>query len=491
MYNVSLQSVRQKRATQVFRKLAPRLKTLGYVHSLLAPDGALLAGDQGPETLPEHSILAAGVQTLSGSENTADQSTWLLAPVGRASIDAWLAVKVSAATDLALAKSTLAFLVADAQQLLHLEAASGQLGERLAGIYEQVRVLFGLTRLLDPAADAREVIHRVFSEIKAGLPFPWMALQFSNHIRLRKEVAGQTMIVGDAPPTTDTAIADLLSHKPTKLTIISPDEPLGQQLKTELVYVPVTYEGQTVALILAGGKTGEDPGISSFETQFLDACAELLSIFHENLARLALQKSLFLGVVHALTSSIDAKHKYTRGHSERVALLATLMGKRLNLDDATLATWKLSGLLHDVGKIGVPEAVLSKPSKLTDEEFEQIKKHPGIGYNILKDIPGLEDALPGVIGHHEQWGGRGYPHGIAGNDIPLLARVLGLCDTFDAMSSSRSYRAALSREVVLEEIKKCAGRQFDPELAEIFITLDFSAYDQMYAAHTGPETLAA
>jgi HD-GYP domain-containing protein (c-di-GMP phosphodiesterase class II) len=199
-----------------------------------------------------------------------------------------------------------------------------------------------------------------------------------------------------------------------------------------------------------------------------------------------------MGMVRALTASIDAKHRYTRGHSERVSLLAGMMATAMGLPEPTIRTYRLSGLLHDVGKIGVPEAILSKPAKLTDEEFEFIKRHPVIGHEILRGIPGLEDALPGVLHHHEQFGGRGYPEGLAGESIPLLGRVLALCDTFDAMSSSRSYRAAMSRETVLAEITKCAGRQFDPQLAELFVKLDFSPFDALFAQH-GDEsaTLAA
>src|SRR5262249_50759563 len=157
------------------------------------------------------------------------------------------------------------------------------------------------------------------------------------------------------------------------------------------------------------------------------------------------------------TASIDAKDRYTRGHSERVGLMASKMAEVLGLDKKLVEQYRIAGLVHDVGKIGVPEAVLTKPGRLTDEEFEQIKLHPRIGHNILKDIPSLEPVLPGVLWHHERWDGRGYPDKIAGEQIPLIARVLALADTFDAMSSNRSYRPALPRPRVLEEIRKCGG----------------------------------
>jgi len=143
----------------------------------------------------------------------------------------------------------------------------------------------------------------------------------------------------------------------------------------------------------------------------------------------------------------------------------------------------ITGLVHDVGKIGVPEAVLCKPGKLTEDEFDLIRKHPEIGYRILKDIPQLKDILPGVLYHHERWDGNGYPHGLSQQQIPMVARLIALADSFDAMSSTRTYREARSRSEVLREIRQCAGTQFDPELAPVFAKLDFSGYDRLVAEH--------
>jgi HD-GYP domain-containing protein (c-di-GMP phosphodiesterase class II) len=128
--------------------------------------------------------------------------------------------------------------------------------------------------------------------------------------------------------------------------------------------------------------------------------------------------------------------------------------------------------LHDVGKIGVPESVLQKTGRLTPEEFEQIKKHPEIGARILRDVPQLEDILPGVLHHHERYDGRGYPAGLAGENIPLMGRIICLADCFDAMTSSRTYRKALPLEVALTEIRRCAGTQFDPVLSDEFLKID-------------------
>jgi HD-GYP domain-containing protein (c-di-GMP phosphodiesterase class II) len=152
---------------------------------------------------------------------------------------------------------------------------------------------------------------------------------------------------------------------------------------------------------------------------------------------------------------------------------------------------RLAGILHDMGKIGVPEAVLLKPGKLTDEEFEAIKRHPTIGFNILKDIEPLEDVLPGVLYHHERWDGTGYPHRLQGGNIPLLGRVLAVADAFDAMSSDRAYRPRIPRERVLMEMKKGAGTQWDAELIKVFLTLDLTKYDAMIERHAAQDAQAA
>jgi HD-GYP domain-containing protein (c-di-GMP phosphodiesterase class II) len=143
--------------------------------------------------------------------------------------------------------------------------------------------------------------------------------------------------------------------------------------------------------------------------------------------------------------------------------------------------------VHDVGKIGVPEAILGKPGRPTDEEFAAIKRHPEIGYHILRGIVGFEDLLDGVLHHHERWDGRGYPHGLAAAQIPLYARIIGLADAFDAMSSTRAYRSAMPRDTVLAELRKGSGSQFDPAVVSAFARIDLAAYDAMLSRHGSDE----
>jgi hypothetical protein len=174
-------------------------------------------------------------------------------------------------------------------------------------------------------------------------------------------------------------------------------------------------------------------------------------------------------VVKTFIVSIEAKDSYTFGHSERVSKYAVELALRLPefQDKQRLDTLRLAGLLHDIGKINIPEAVLTKPTKLTDEEYELIKTHTVVGGRMVEKISGLGQLKPGVLYHHERWDGKGYPTGVKGTDIPIEARILSIADTFDAITSSRSYRPAVSLAEAIERIKKESGAQFDPELTKL------------------------
>jgi HD-GYP domain-containing protein (c-di-GMP phosphodiesterase class II) len=178
-----------------------------------------------------------------------------------------------------------------------------------------------------------------------------------------------------------------------------------------------------------------------------------------------------LETVCAFANAVDARDAYTRGHCERVGWLARRLGEELGLARQQLDTLEWSGIVHDVGKIGVPEEVLNKPGRLTEEEFAHIRRHPKLGYDVLKPISSLEPVLEGVLYHHENYDGSGYPEGVRGQQIPLIARILRIVDTFDALTSSRSYRAECSIAKALDIITGDAGKAFDPQLSDRFVEL--------------------
>ena len=246
---------------------------------------------------------------------------------------------------------------------------------------------------------------------------------------------------------------------------------------------PLRTSNRRFRTIVVCGKRGEDNSVSTHDTKTIDSIAGIVASFLESLSLYREQRQTFLGFIGALSATIDAKDPYTQGHSERVAALAEQLARAVGYNEERAVRVRLCGTLHDIGKIGVPEDVLCKDSRLTDEEFEIIKTHPGIGARVLKGIPSMDDIIPGVLHHHERWDGRGYPEGLSGEDIPEVARILALADTFDAMSSNRSYRSARSRDEVFEEIRRNAGTQFDPSLVDPFLALDFSRYDDMVKGH--------
>ncbi len=182
-------------------------------------------------------------------------------------------------------------------------------------------------------------------------------------------------------------------------------------------------------------------------------------------------EELFLQVVSSLADAIDAKDAYTKGHSGRVAAYSKEIARRCGFSDTEQDNIYMMGLLHDVGKIGVPDSIINKPERLTDEEFLKIKQHPVIGGRILENIQKMPELASGAKWHHEKYDGRGYPDGLAGDAIPEPARIIAVADAYDAMTSNRSYRILLSQEKVRSEIEKGMGTQFDPRFARVMLDM--------------------
>jgi HD-GYP domain-containing protein (c-di-GMP phosphodiesterase class II) len=177
-------------------------------------------------------------------------------------------------------------------------------------------------------------------------------------------------------------------------------------------------------------------------------------------------RELFLGSIRMLAAAIDEKDPYTRGHSDRVAKYTQIVGRELGLSEAELDKLRISALLHDVGKIGVDDRVLKKPGALTDEEFEIMKQHPTKGANIMRPVAQLAEMLPGIELHHEYVDGRGYPYGLIGDQIPLMARIIAVCDTLDAITTNRPYQSAMELDFAVGRIRQLAGSKFDPVVVD-------------------------
>lgn len=179
----------------------------------------------------------------------------------------------------------------------------------------------------------------------------------------------------------------------------------------------------------------------------------------------------YLESIETLRYTVDAKDPYTKGHSDRVAEFSVLIGKQLGLPEEQLKTLRIGGLFHDIGKIGIPDHILLKNTRLTPDEYSEIKHHPSIGTHILSNATIFLDIIPIVKHHHERFDGRGYPENLKGEDIPFLARITTVADAFDAMSSKRTYRDSLDIQIIIEEIENNIGTQFDPVAANAFLDI--------------------
>ncbi len=373
--------------------------------------------------------------------------------------------------------------LADRVELGLAEHAIEEFSAQLAESYEEISLFYSLGRAMKELVGAEDFMAHLCEQMHETLPFGWVAARFLKTGQASAALSGRTFREGgshrynlDQPAVLGEIVGQACEINTPETVVLALEED-----GPEAICRIIQRDDETVGVLIAGEKQGADRSVSSVDMKLLDGAARLAEVVIANAALYEEQQRLFLGTLEALTSAIDAKDPYTCGHSQRVSELSLALARRIGLDPAQLETIRISGLVHDIGKIGVPERVLLKASRLTDEEFALIKLHPEIGHRILRDIPLLSEALPGVMHHHERWDGRGYPAGLAGEDIPLIARIIGVADAFDAMSSSRTYRAAMPRSTVLTEIRDNAGKQFDPDLASAFLELDLAFYDAMLA----------
>lgn len=247
----------------------------------------------------------------------------------------------------------------------------------------------------------------------------------------------------------------------------SVDETTGFATRS-VICVPLMVERRVIGVIEVLNKLDEN-GFSEQDLEALVAVASTAAMAIENVRLHKTVVDAYKSTIKALAAAIDAKDPYTCGHSQRVMEYALLQGRSLSFSDDNLAVLEYGGILHDVGKIGIADTILSKPGSLTEEEWAAIRQHPIIGANILQDIPFLEKVRQLVRYHHERYDGHGYPDGLRGEGIPMGARVLAVADAFDTMTTARSYRAALTVEYAVAELRRCCRTQFCPVAVEAFI----------------------
>ena len=247
--------------------------------------------------------------------------------------------------------------------------------------------------------------------------------------------------------------------------------------KVPIIFLTADNTPETEEQCLADGADDfiSKPFVPQVMQRRVERILELYELRTDLEARLELEKQrverVTLNAIMAIANMIEAKDAYTRGHSNRVAQCSVALAKRLGVDEEDVKNLNFMALLHDIGKIGVPDNILNKPFSLTEDEFAIMKNHPTKGYEILKNFATIPHLHYGILYHHERYDGKGYPMGLQGEDIPYQARIIAIADTYDAMTSDRAYRKALPLDVVMEEFSENRGIQFDPKMVDVFLEM--------------------
>jgi HD-GYP domain-containing protein (c-di-GMP phosphodiesterase class II) len=360
-----------------------------------------------------------------------------------------------------------------------------KLTTELSQTYEQIMLLYNLSMHMKVTQSNAEFLQYACDQLGQLVSVEGLAIYLDKKIDGAKRLS---LTAGCGYVTINSNLAEVLKvHLASELTE-------GKEAMVDSnVYGPFKYvwPGNVKNVLAVGLRSGDrligtmvatnvlnKPDFDSTDIKLFNSVANECAVFIENGRLFSELKELFIGSLKALTNSIDAKDQYTRGHSDRVAFISRWIVEHLRLvrdvPQELIHHVYLAGMLHDIGKIGVAENVLRKQGKLTDEERGVIMSHPRIGASILSEISQMHSIVPGVLHHHERYDGKGYSQGLSGQDIPLSGRIIALADTFDAMTSKRIYRDAMSLKRAIDEIKKASGTQFDPEIVDVFLGSDIN-----------------
>jgi HD-GYP domain-containing protein (c-di-GMP phosphodiesterase class II) len=351
---------------------------------------------------------------------------------------------------------------ADEGALSEAQSQISQLSEQLDQTYEEIALLHRLTRNLQVSRSPADLVDLCLERLPELIDAESHVIQLhSPGEPARMWAIGKTLRDREDVEDLVRRLTTQESSRPIVRNFLkgSPLELRFPKLRN-FVAVPVR-EGQHRFGWIISANLSQEREFGTVEASCLNTIATILGTHVRNIELLHEQNDLLLGFVRSFVSTLDAKDPYTRGHSERVALIARRIGQQMGLPQEELRTIYLSGLLHDVGKIGVDDQILRKNGPLTGDEFEQVKKHPVIGYNILSSLKNLRHVLPGVRNHHESFDGSGYPDGLAGEEIPLLARILAVADAFDAMGSDRPYRKGMPATKIEQIFSRGSNVQWD------------------------------
>ncbi len=364
-------------------------------------------------------------------------------------------------------------------RVLDLRQEVEKISDNLASTYEEISLLYVLTENLSISNSeeqlGRLVLDRLIECIPAGaVGVLLLPRQDERHDAVPESREPRWLTAGDCPIDHLAAqrLIEVMGQAGSTGPLFANDDLIGSSEwpfpEIQGAVAAAIWEGEHHYGWLLALNCTIDRGFGSVEASLITSLGALLGIHAGDRRLYREQAEMVANVVRAMASAIDAKDTYTRGHSDRVGRLAVRLAQQLGCNDKFLELIYMAGLLHDVGKIGTDDSVLRKSGRLTDAEFEHMKQHPVLGHKILSDLKPLAAVLPAVLHHHEQWDGCGYPHKLKGEEIPLIARIIAVADSYDAMTSDRPYRKGLPEDVVDKIIREGVNQQWDKTIVDAF-----------------------
>ncbi|MCG3137892.1 MAG: hypothetical protein HJJLKODD_01747 [Phycisphaerae bacterium] len=350
--------------------------------------------------------------------------------------------------------------------------------EQLTDAYEELNLIYRVGAIMRVTQKPRDHFRQLFEDLTRTTAFTTIAAILYDIEILEVQ---DRLIIGGEPIVDEPTIFKLIHSLPTmrrqtnNALIINrmedyPQLDWARSWLERLIAVPIICNQRMLGVVVVLNRRG-NRDFDSTDARLLYSVIDRSAIYLENVLLYGDLNNMLMGLLHALVASIDAKDTYTCGHANRVALISKKISEKCGAPPPLADRVYLSGLLHDVGKIGISELVLCKPGRLNEEEMREMQRHPEIGAKILGGIKQLEDIIPGVLHHHEWLNGSGYPDQLTDDAIPWIAKVVGLADAFDAMTSGRTYRSALPLASAMAEIRRFSGVQFCPRLVEALIQL--------------------
>lgn len=385
----------------------------------------------------------------------------------------WLETTVSPLRD---AEGNITSCIEISRDITELLNVKNQAETRLKAL----STLFDISHTLSSSLELNHIVDNLSESTQSALDAATVAIMLfdkKNSKLVLKSISGNnedwSLGVDDEVDLSSNYLKKLTaSRKPLQRTTVNELTPLLETLappsSKSILIGRLSTRGKFLGIMVAASNEQnafEEPG----KTELFIDIANQASVAIDNAEMYKCLEDTFWDTIRSLAEAIDAKDSYTRGHSDRVALYAEALARELDLDEELMNAVRYAGYLHDTGKIGIPDAILLKAGRLTDQEFSLIMDHPILSHKIIEPVDFLQDVKPLVRHHHERIDGNGYPDGLKGNEIPLGAKIIGIADAYEAMTSDRPYRKALSQEAAIEELKRCSGTQFEPKLVETFI----------------------